>query len=102
MEQPFKANVIQFFWEAVPETFHLVYVSYMASPDLSSIAMIYERRAPAALFELLQKQAGVRIRRGIYSLRVVVWMMMLQRLHAKGTCALVCGSAAGCELHRAM
>ena len=57
----------------------------MASPDLSSMAMIYERCAPAALFEFLQKQAGVRVRRGIYSLRVVVWMMMLQRLHAKGT-----------------
>jgi hypothetical protein len=57
----------------------------MASPDLSSIALIYERCAPATLFEYLQKRAGVKVRRGIYSLRVVVWMMMLQRLHAKGT-----------------
>jgi DDE family transposase len=57
----------------------------MASPDLSSIALIYERCAPATLFEHLQKQAGVRTRRGIYSLRVVAWMMILQRLHAKGT-----------------
>ena len=57
----------------------------MASPDLSSMALLYERCAPAALFEYLQKQAGVRTRRGIYSLRVVVWMMILQRLHAKGT-----------------
>src|SRR5579862_8316660 len=57
----------------------------MASPDVSSIALMYERCAPAALFEYLQKQAGLRIRRGIYSLRVVAWMMILQRLHAKGT-----------------
>ena len=57
----------------------------MASPDLSSIALMYERCAPAALFAYLQKQAGVKVRRGIYSLRVVVWMMILQRLHAKGT-----------------
>jgi len=57
----------------------------MTSPDLSSIALIYERCAPATLFEYLQKQAGVKVRRGIYSLRVVVWMMILQRLHAKGT-----------------
>jgi hypothetical protein len=57
----------------------------MASPELSSIALVYERCAPAALFEYLQKRAGLRMRRGIYSLRVVVWMMILQRLHAKGT-----------------
>jgi hypothetical protein len=57
----------------------------MASPDLSSIALIYQRCAPAALFEYLQKRAGIKVRRGIYSLRVVVWMMILQRLHAKGT-----------------
>jgi len=57
----------------------------MASPDLSSIALLYERCAPATLFEYLQKQAGIKGRRGIYSLRVVVWMMILQRLHAKGT-----------------
>jgi DDE family transposase len=59
----------------------------MTSPDLSSIALIYQRCAPATLFEYLQKRAGVKVRRGIYSLRVVVWMMILQRLHAKGTLA---------------
>lgn len=74
-----------FLGQVVSETFHMVYVFNMASPDLSSIALIYERCAPATLLEYLQRQAGMRVRRGIYSLRVVMWMMILQRLHAKGT-----------------
>jgi hypothetical protein len=85
MRQPEGQCHIVFSGKWVSGTFHLVYVSDMTFPDLSSIALIYERCAPAALFEYLQKRAGVKVRRGIYSLRVVVWMMMLQRLHAKGT-----------------
>lgn len=85
MRQPEGQCHLVFSGPRISETFHLVYVSDMGSPDLSSIALLYQRCAPAALFEYLQKRAGVKVRRGIYSLRVVVWMMILQRLHAKGT-----------------
>jgi putative transposase len=85
MRQPEGQCHLVFYGKGVSETFHLVYVSGMTFPDLSSIALIYDRCAPATLFDYLQKRAGVKVRRGIYSLRVVVWMMILQRLHAKGT-----------------
>ena len=43
--------------------------------------------APAELFRLLQRQMGVKVRNGIYSARLVIWMMISQRLQARGTLA---------------
>jgi hypothetical protein len=43
--------------------------------------------APAELFRLLQRQSGRIVRNGIYSARLVIWMMMNQRLQAGGTLA---------------
>jgi hypothetical protein len=43
--------------------------------------------APAELFRLLQRQSGRIVRNGIYSARLVIWMMMNQRLQARGTLA---------------
>ena len=48
---------------------------------------LYLQVAPAELFRLLQRQMGVRVRNGIYSARLVIWMMMNQRLQARGTLA---------------
>ena len=60
---------------------------------------------PAAIFA---KQADWKTRRGVYSARVVLWLMMLQRLHAVATLAyavqLLIQGAAGSLLencHRA-
>jgi hypothetical protein len=48
---------------------------------------LYVQLAPAELFRLLQRQMGVKVRNGIYSARLVIWMMISQRLQAHGTLA---------------
>lgn len=55
--------------------------------DASAIFSLYLQLAPAELFHLLQRQMGVTVRNGIYSARLVIWMMINQRLHARGTLA---------------
>ena len=55
--------------------------------DSSAVFELYMQLAPAELFRLLQRQMGVTVRNGIYSARLVIWMMMNQRLHARGTLA---------------
>jgi hypothetical protein len=48
---------------------------------------LYQRTVTAGRLQYLQNQAGWKTRRGIYSARVVLWLMMLQRLHAGATLA---------------
>jgi putative transposase len=55
--------------------------------DLLAMLDLYRQVAPAELFRLLQQQMGVKARNGIYSARVVIWMMIHQRLQARGTLA---------------
>jgi hypothetical protein len=55
--------------------------------DSSAIFNLYLQVAPAELFRWLQQQMGVTVRNGIYSARLVMWMMMNQRLQARGTLA---------------
>jgi hypothetical protein len=57
--------------------------------NMDSLAMfgLYVQLAPAELFRLLQRQMGVKVRNGIYSARLVIWMMISQRLQARGTLA---------------
>ena len=55
--------------------------------DCSAIFDLYQRLAPAELFRLLQRQTGGIVRNGIYSARVVLWMMINQRLQAGSTLA---------------
>jgi putative transposase len=55
--------------------------------DSSAVFDLYQQIAPAALFRLLQRQMGGIMRNGIYSARVVIFMMIDQRLHARGTLA---------------
>ena len=50
--------------------------------------------------QYLQQQVGSKVRRGVYSARVVLWLMILQRLHAGATLAtavqlLIQGAAEG-------
>ncbi len=59
----------------------------MADTDSSVLLNLYAQVAPPELFRLLQQQAGKIVRNGIYSARLVIWMMMNQRLQAGGTLA---------------
>src|SRR2546425_213117 len=42
---------------------------------------------PTEWFRLLQRQIGVRASTGIYTARLVTWMMRIQRLQPRGTLA---------------
>jgi putative transposase len=55
--------------------------------DSSALFSLYLQLAPASLFRLLQRHLGVIVRNGIYSARVVIWMMMNERLDPRGTLA---------------
>src|SRR6202011_4763172 len=61
--------------------------SYVLVVDSSAIFNLYQQLAPAELFRLVQQEAGVTARNGIYSARLVIWMMINQRLQARGTLA---------------
>jgi putative transposase len=55
--------------------------------DSSAIFNLYVQLAPAELFRLVQRETGAAVRNGIYSARLVIWMMMNQRLQPRGTLA---------------
>lgn len=70
---------------------------------------MYQRCISQGVVEYLQRQAGVKVRRSIYTAGVVIWLMILQRLQAAGTLAtaveaLLEGAAdgllSGCERAR--
>lgn len=55
--------------------------------DSFAVFGLYVQLAPTELFRLLQRQMGVKVRNGVYSARLVIWMMISQRLQARGTLA---------------
>ena len=55
--------------------------------DATALFGLYLDLATAELFRSLQKQLKLTVRSGIYSARVVLWMMINQRLQARGTLA---------------
>jgi len=59
----------------------------MARFDSASIFNLYVQVAPSGLFRLLQQQLRLKVRAGIFTARLVVWMMMIQRLQPRGTLA---------------
>ena len=59
----------------------------MATSDLSVLLSLYNQIAPGELFRVLQRNFGITKRDGIYTARVVIWMMILQRLDKRGTLA---------------
>jgi hypothetical protein len=70
------------------KTLFLFYVLDMASPKLPEIPDVlhlFQRTLSVGVLDYFQKQAGLRIRRGVYAAQVVLWLMILQRLHAVGT-----------------
>jgi hypothetical protein len=48
---------------------------------------LYQRCISSGVVEYLQKQTGVKVRRSIYTVPVVIWLMILQRLQPGGTLA---------------
>ena len=58
----------------------------MGNCDPSVLLNLYLQVAPAELFRLLQRQSGQIVHQGIYSARLVFWMMINQRLEG-GTLA---------------
>jgi putative transposase len=48
---------------------------------------LYQRFISSGVIEYLQKQSGVKVRRSIYTIPVVLWLMILQRLQPGGTLA---------------
>ncbi len=59
----------------------------MTSPEWSSLLELYQQTVCAGVVQYLEKQAGTRRNRGVYSVAVVLWLMMLQRLEGRGTLA---------------
>ncbi len=68
-------------------TFHLGYVLGMGHFDSASLFCLYRQLAPPELFRLLQRQLGLKVCVGVYTARLVIWMMMMQRLQPRGTLA---------------
>jgi len=61
------------------------YVLIMSPLDIDSIHGLYRKALPSGFLRRLGRQFG--LRRGIYSLGVVVWLMMRQRLQTNGSLA---------------
>lgn len=59
----------------------------MASPDAIQLLQLYEKAVPASFFEEICQQQGYHFRQGVYTLAVVVWLMIGQRLHRNRTLA---------------
>ena len=59
----------------------------MDSLRFINIFELYQRVLSVGVLEYLQQQAGMKVRRSVYSAQVVLWMMILQRLHSVGTLA---------------
>ena len=57
----------------------------MARIDSSALFSLYRQLAPAELFRRLQREIGWKARAGIYTARLIMWMMMIQRLQPRGT-----------------
>jgi putative transposase len=53
--------------------------------DVQSVMYLFQQIVTVGLLQFLQKQSSLKVRRGIYSARVVLWLMILQRLHRGAT-----------------
>jgi hypothetical protein len=64
----------------------------MSTCDMSPVLELYRRWVVSSgVLEQIQKQMEMRSRRGIYSLVVVVWLMMWQRLQPRGSMSQAVG-----------
>ena len=56
---------------------------YCCDPDLA--AQVFQQATSPAFFDQLEREHQLRPRRGIYTLAVVIWLMIYQRLDSKRT-----------------
>jgi hypothetical protein len=66
----------------------MIYVLFMTSPisiDLDTFERVLQTTVSVAFIEQVCKSHKVKVRAGIYSLTVVVWLMIYQRLNSKRT-----------------
>jgi putative transposase len=70
------------------KTLGIDYVLGMATPNFANILDLYQRVVSAGVVEYLQQQSDSKARRRVYSGQVVLWLMILQRLHPIGTLAV--------------
>jgi hypothetical protein len=59
----------------------------MNSPDSFQLLRLFQKVAPASFFRQLCDENGYDFRQGVYSLTVVVWLMIWQRLHGNRSLA---------------
>ena len=59
----------------------------MTSPEWSSLVELYQRTVCHGVLSYLEKQSGRKVKRGVYSAAVVLWLMILQRLQGRNTLA---------------
>ena len=59
----------------------------MTTCELPVVLTLYAQIAPGELFRLLQRMCGLKRHDGIFTPRAVLWMMMLERLDARGSLA---------------
>jgi hypothetical protein len=67
----------------------------MASPDQRQLLQLFQRAAPPSFFQQLCEEHGYEFRQGVYSLAVVVWLMIWQRLQGNRSLA----AAVQCLIH---
>ena len=61
----------------------------MAIQKINSVLQMYEQIITAVCIKQLQQHRSVKVRRGVYCARVVMWMMILQRLYGATLAAAV-------------
>lgn len=59
----------------------------MTTPELLQLQRLYQKVAPASFFEEECRQQGYHFRHGVYSVAVVVWLMIWQRLQSQRSLA---------------
>jgi hypothetical protein len=67
----------------------MVYVLTMTSPkflDSADLWRLFEKACPETVIQRLCREQRLVRRRGVYSVLVVLWLMVLQRLNGKRTC----------------
>src|SRR6185436_1876948 len=68
----------------------MVYVLTMTSPDSLDSAdlwRLFQKACPETVIQQLCREQRLVLRRGIYSVLAVLWLMVFQRLNGKRTCS---------------
>src|SRR5229473_5984669 len=66
-----------------------------SSPDQLQLLRLFQKAAPPSFFQQLCEEHGYEFRRGVYSVAVVVWLMIWQRLQGNRSLA----TAVQCLIH---